>query len=79
MPDASVSLSPSSSTPEVAPPNWRPRFIDYLYPGLTASTAFSPTDVMPLAPWAKAAMGTQSLISLAVIGLVVARTVNVFT
>jgi hypothetical protein len=70
---------PQQLNPRIAPPNWRPRFIDYLYLGLTSSTAFSPTDVMPLAPWAKIAMGTQSLISLAVLGLVVARAVNVFT
>jgi hypothetical protein len=54
-------------------------FGDYLYLALTTSTAFSPTDVMPLARWAKMAMGLQSLISLAVVGLVVARAVNVFT
>ena len=42
-----------------------------------SSTAFSPTDVFPLAPWAKIAVGVQSLISLAVLGLVVARAVNV--
>ncbi|MFI6286841.1 hypothetical protein ACIBCM_19175 [Streptomyces sp. NPDC051018] len=56
---------------------WRPRFIDYLYLGLTNSTAFSPTDVMPLAPWAKIAMAVQSLVSLLVLGLVIARAVNV--
>jgi hypothetical protein len=39
--------------------------------------AFSPTDVMPLAPWAKIVMGVQSLISLVILGLVVARAVNV--
>jgi hypothetical protein len=66
-------------SPEIAPFGWRPRFIDYLYLGLTSSTAFSPTDVLPLAPWAKIAMGVQSLISLSVLGLVVARAVNVFT
>ncbi len=70
---------PQQLSPEVAPPGWRPRFIDYLYLGLTASTAFSPTDVMPLASWAKVAMGVQSMISLAVLGLVIARAVNVFT
>jgi hypothetical protein len=58
--------------------DWRPRFIDYLYLGFTNATAFSPTDVMPLVPWAKIAMAIQSLISLAVLGLVVARAVNVF-
>jgi hypothetical protein len=34
---------------------------------------------MPLTPWAKIAMTAQSLISLAILGLVVARAVNVFT
>jgi hypothetical protein len=62
---------------DIAPPRWRPRFIDYLYLGFTNATAFSPTDVMPLAPWAKIAMTVQSLISLTIIGLVVARAVNV--
>jgi hypothetical protein len=70
---------PQQLSPEIAPLDWRPRFIDYLYLGLNSSTAFSPTDVLPLAPWAKTAMGVQSLISLAVLGLVVARAVNVFT
>ena len=59
-------------------PGWRPRFIDYLYLALTSSTAFSPTDVMPLVPWAKIAMGVQGLLSLVILGLVVARAVNVF-
>jgi hypothetical protein len=62
-----------------APPDWRPRFIDYLFLGFTNATAFSPTDVMPLAPWSKIAMTVQSLISLAILGLVVARAVNIFT
>ena len=66
-------------SPELARPNWRPGFGDYLYLSLTTSIAFSPTDVMPLALWAKLAMGLQSMIALAVVGLVVARAVNVFT
>jgi len=66
-------------SPELAPPGWRPRYVDYLILGLTTSTAFSPTDVLPLARWAKLTMGLQSLISLAVIGLVIARAVNVFS
>jgi hypothetical protein len=70
---------PQELNPQVAPAGWRPRLIDYLYLGFTNATAFSPTDVMPLVPWAKIAMATQSLISLAILGLVVARAVNVFT
>jgi len=70
---------PQHLNPDIAPPGWRPLFVDYLYLGFTNATAFSPTDVMPLAAWAKAAMTVQSLISLAILGLVVARAVNVFT
>jgi hypothetical protein len=39
--------------------------------------AFSPTDVMPLAPWAKVTMSVQSVASLVILGLIVARAVNV--
>jgi len=39
--------------------------------------AFSPTDVMPLAAWAKLTMAVQSVVSLLILGLVVARAVNV--
>lgn len=66
-------------SPELAPPGWRPQYVDYLILGLTTSTAFSPTDVMPMARWAKLSMALQSLISLTVVGLVIARAVNVFT
>jgi hypothetical protein len=64
--------------PELAPPGWRPQYADYLVLGITTSTAFSPTDVMPMSAWAKLAMALQSLISLTVIGLVIARAVNIF-
>jgi uncharacterized membrane protein len=65
--------------PELAPPGWRPQYVDYLILGVTTSTAFSPTDVMPMAAWAKLTMALQSLVSLSVIGLVIARAVNVFS
>ncbi len=70
---------PQHMNPDLAPPGWRPLFVDYLYLGMTNSLAFSPTDVMPLVPWAKIAMALQSLISLAILGLVVARAVNILT
>jgi hypothetical protein len=66
-------------SPELSPPGWRPKYVDYLALGLNTSTAFSPTDVMPMVPWAKLAMSVQSLISLVVVGLVIARAVNVFS
>jgi hypothetical protein len=68
---------PEQLNPVVSPPGWRPQFLDYLYLGFTNATAFSPTDVMPLARWAKAAMTIQAAGSLAVLGLVIARAVNI--
>jgi hypothetical protein len=66
-------------SPELAPPDWRATYVDYLILGLTTSTAFSPTDVMPMASWAKLTMALQSIVSLSLVGLVIARAVNVFS
>ena len=66
-------------SPEVAPPGWRPVFLDYLHLGFTNATAFSPTDVMPLSHRAKYVMLVQSTVALALFGLIVARAVNAFT
>ena len=52
-------------------------FGDYLYVSFTNATAFSPTDVMPLSRWAKAAMAVQAGISIITVALVVARAVNI--
>jgi hypothetical protein len=65
-------------SPELAPPRWRPVFLDYLHLGFTNATAFSPTDVMPLSLRAKYVMLVQSTVALALFGLVVARAVNAF-
>jgi hypothetical protein len=64
---------------EIAPPGWRPVFLDYLHLGFTNATAFSPTDVMPLSHRAKYTMLVQSTVSIALFGLIVARAVNAFT
>jgi uncharacterized membrane protein len=65
-------------SPELAPPDWRPVFLDYLHLGFTNATAFSPTDVMPLTHRAKFTMLVQSTVALALFGLIVARAVNAF-
>ena len=70
---------PQHLNPRIGPPGWQPRFVDYLYLSFTNATAFSPTDVMPLVPWAKLAMAVQAVISLAILGLVIARAVNVLS
>ncbi|MEU2422028.1 hypothetical protein ABZ619_13545 [Streptomyces sp. NPDC007851] len=64
-------------SPEIAPADWEPAFLDYLYLSFTNSTAFSPTDVMPLSRWAKMLMMLQSSVSLVTVVLVVARAVNI--
>jgi hypothetical protein len=62
---------------EVPRAGWTPRLTDYLYVALTNAIAVSPTDTMPLTGRAKGLMAAESLISYAVVILVVARAVNV--
>jgi hypothetical protein len=61
----------------LAPADWTPGFADYLYVSVTAATAFSPTDAMPYSRTAKLVMGSESLISFAIVAMLVARAVNV--
>jgi hypothetical protein len=56
---------------------WRPTFVDYLFLSFTNSTAFSPTDALPLSAWAKMLMLVQSAASLVTIAVVAARAVNI--
>lgn len=60
-----------------APPGWQPHMIDYLFLAFTTSTAFSPTEAMPLTRRAKLLMMVQSSISLITIVIVAARTINI--
>ena len=68
---------PQQNTPELVPEGWAPYFTDYLYLSFTNAAAFSPTDVMPYARWAKMTMMGQSAVSLAVVALVIARAINI--
>jgi hypothetical protein len=70
---------PQMFTPEVAPPGWRPHYIDYLYVSLTNAAAFSPTDTMPLTRRAKAIMALESLVSIVTVVVVAARAVNILS
>jgi hypothetical protein len=69
-------LFPQASIPEVAPPDWRPQFLDYLALAYNTATAFSPTDVLPLSRRAKMLMTLESGISLLTLVIVAARAVN---
>jgi uncharacterized membrane protein len=70
-------LFPQMTAPDATAPNWSPGFIDYLFTSFTNATAFSPTDTMPLTPWAKMLFMVQSLASLLTVALVVSRAVNI--
>ena len=70
-------LFPQMTVEDLTPPDWEPRFVDYLYLSFTNATAFSPTDTMPLSRWAKMLMLVQSAVSLATVALVIARAVNI--
>ncbi|WP_231116123.1 hypothetical protein [Motilibacter rhizosphaerae] len=65
------------TSPDLAPPDWEPGFVDYLFLGFTNATAFSPTDTLPLSPRAKALMVLQSVVALTTAALVIARAVNI--
>jgi hypothetical protein len=55
---------------------WTQVFVDYLYLSLTNSSAFSPTDTMPLSSRAKPLMGAQATSALLVSLVIVARAVG---
>jgi hypothetical protein len=55
---------------------WVPIFVDFLYVSVTNSSAFSPTDTMPLSSRAKALMAIQATAALLVSLLLVARAVG---
>lgn len=68
---------PQMENPQLAPPDWHPRLLDYVYFSFSNGTAFSATDVMPLSHWAKGLMMVQAGSSLLLVVLVTARAVNV--
>lgn len=57
--------------------DWVPTLMDYLYVSVTNSTAFSPTDTMPLSSRAKFLMSVESVAALVTSLLVIARAVSI--
>jgi hypothetical protein len=55
----------------------RPGYVDYLFLSFNTSTAFSPTDTMPLTARMKLLMMLESTVSLLTLALVAARAVNI--
>jgi hypothetical protein len=68
---------PEMTLDDLVPAGWFPRFIDYLAMSFYTALAFGPTDVSAIRSWAKVMMIAESLISLVLVGLVIARAVNV--
>jgi hypothetical protein len=68
---------PEMTNAQYVAPGWYPKFIDYLHLSFTTATAFSPTDVSAIRPWAKLMMMAEEAISLLVAILVVSRAVNI--
>ncbi|WP_433303998.1 hypothetical protein ACQP2F_13605 [Actinoplanes sp. CA-030573] len=56
--------------------DWVPAIVDYLYVSLSNSSAFSPTDTMPLTTRAKILMGIEATSALAISVLVIAKGVG---
>ena len=56
--------------------DWSPSFVDYLYVSITNSSAFSPTDTMPLSHRAKMLMAIESISAIVLSVIVIARGVS---
>lgn len=69
-------LFPQFTTPDADETNWAPRFLDYLFLSFNTSSAFSPTDTLVLSRPPKVLMMIQSLISIAVIAVLISRAIN---
>ena len=59
------------------PATWVPQFVDYLTLGFWTATAFSPTDISAIKPWAKLMMITEAAVSVVIGALVIARAINI--
>ena len=70
--DTVIEVSKGASTVS----GWVANYVDYAYVSLTNSSAFSPTDTMPLTSRTKLLMGVQSTMALVTSVLVIAKGVG---
>src|SRR5262249_8627017 len=68
---------PQMASHELGQADWLPRFLDYGYLSFTNSTAFSPTDTLPLTGRAKGLMMLEAVGAITVVVMIVGRAVNV--
>jgi hypothetical protein len=62
---------------DYVPTTWVPRFGDYLTLAFWTATAFSPTDVSAIKPWAKLLMIVEACVSIGVGAVVISRAINI--
>jgi hypothetical protein len=70
-------LFPQMGTHELGQQDWLPTFVDYLFLSFTNSTAFSPTDTLPLTSRAKLLMMLEALAGITIVVMILGRAVNV--
>jgi hypothetical protein len=56
---------------------WQPTFVDYLYLSLTNAINFAPADARPITHGAKLLMGTQALVSVFTLALILSRSISI--
>ena len=77
-PDANPAfVFPEMLHTDYVPATWVPRFVDYLSLAFWTATAFSPTDVSAIKPWAKLLMAVEASVSIGIGTLVIARAINI--
>ena len=77
-PDANPAfIFPEMLHTDYVPATWVPRFVDYLSLGFWTATAFSPTDISAIRPWAKLLMIVEAIVSIGIGTLVIARAINI--
>src|SRR6266487_5892266 len=62
---------------QAAGEHWAPHFLDYLFLAFTGATALSPADTYPLTRLAKVLMMFEALLSLIVVGILIAHAVGI--
>jgi len=66
----------TANDPRLAPEDWTPGFLDYLYLSITTATSFSPAALAPYSHMAKMMAGSEALVSLFILGLIVTRAMS---
>jgi hypothetical protein len=59
------------------PTRWAPGFVDYVFLAFCSATALSPADTMPLSQRAKLMTMAEAILSMTIIVLLVARSINI--